>query len=97
MEPSLFAIESGRITVFGMAFTYMQILGILAFDVLIGVLGEEVARFKGHPKVLWLLLCAIFPPFLFLLMSLESRPRPAARAASVSTKPRPKVRKRAEG
>jgi hypothetical protein len=71
-------IAHGVVSVGGVQLTFAQMGIVLVVFVGIGVLGEEVARYKGHSPILWLILCSLFPLLLIAAIALKPKPRKAA-------------------
>ena len=81
-------VENGIITLAdGVSITFLQIGYLLVFDVVFGIIGEEIAKAKGRSRPLWLILCSLFPPLIIMLLTMESKPRKSA-AAPAAAKPR---------
>lgn len=69
-------------------------VGLVIF-VLIGVIGGEVARRRGHPAALWLILCSLFPPLLLAVLNLSNKRLQRQAAAAAAQSPAKKKRKEA--
>ena len=69
-------VENGLITLTeGVSVTFAQVGVGMVLAVVIGILGEEIAKYKGRSRVAWLALCSFFPPLILVLLGLEPRPR----------------------
>lgn len=74
-------IGHGLVTIGSLKMTISQVGIILVVFVVIGVIGEEIARYKGHSPALWLILCSLLPLLLIVVLSLRPKPKPTARPA----------------
>lgn len=70
-------IAHGVVNIGSVSLSFAQVGIVLVVFVVIGVLGEEVARYKGHSPVLWLILCSLMPLLLLAALTLKSKPRKA--------------------
>ncbi|MEO5335635.1 MAG: hypothetical protein H7841_01895 [Magnetospirillum sp. WYHS-4] len=79
----MFEIAHGIVTIAGLKLTFAQAGIILVVFVAIGVLGEEVARYKGHSPILWLAICSLMPLALLAILVMPAKPKKGAAAKAV--------------
>jgi hypothetical protein len=53
---------------FGLQWPVILVLPAFIICIIFGLFGSRLAAYRGRDAVMWFLLCAVFPPFIFLLI-----------------------------